>query len=259
MLTFEQLRAMMEAGATVVGTGGDRIGQVADIYVDDQTREPSWVTVRMGLFGTAETFVPLTGEATVQGEEIHVPYDRDTVKDAPRVEPEGQFSPQEEMELYRYYGLEPVGGVDTNVPSGAGMDTAVPGAQAGTDDAMTRSEEQVHVHTQREEVGRARLRKYVVTEHVTKTVPVSHEEVRVEREPITEESRDEALSGPEISEAEHEVTLHAERPVVEKETVPVERVRLETETVDDQATVDETVRKEEIETDMSGEQGEDER
>ena len=91
---------------------------------------------------------------------------------------------------------------------------------------MTRSEEQLHVGTQPREAGRARLRKYVVTEQVTQTVPVSHEEVRIEREPITDANVGAATSGPAISEEEHEVVLHEERPVVDKETVPVERVRL---------------------------------
>ncbi|MCZ9341595.1 YsnF/AvaK domain-containing protein, partial [Streptomyces sp. TRM76130] len=97
------------------------------------------------------------------------------------------------------------------------------------DDAMTLSEERLHIGVERREAGRARLRKYVVTEDVQQTVPVRHDEVRLEREPITEANRDAALSGPEISEAEHEVTLYEERPVVETETVPVERVRLTTE------------------------------
>ena len=126
-----------------------------------------------------------------------------------------------------------------------GHDTSGP----TTDEAMTRSEERMNVGTRTEETGRARLRKYVVTENVTRTVPVSHEEVRVEREPITEANVDRALDGPAISEEEHEVTLHAERPVVEKEAVPVERVRLDTETVTEQQQVSETVRKEQIEVD----------
>src|ERR1700734_4221206 len=116
----------------------------------------------------------------------------------------------------------------------------------GTDDAMTRSEERLHVGTESVQAGRARLRKYVVTENVTQTVPVSHEEVRLEREPITEANRDAALSGTAITEEEHELTLHAERPVVAKETVPVERVRLGTETVTEEQQVTEQVRKEQI-------------
>ena len=115
---------------------------------------------------------------------------------------------------------------------------------------MTLSEEQLRVGTQTHEAGRARLRKYVVTENVTQTVPVSREEVRIEREPITEANRGDATSGPDISEEEHEVVLHEERPVVEKEAVPVERVRLDTETVTDEVTVSDDVRREELDTDI---------
>jgi uncharacterized protein (TIGR02271 family) len=93
------------------------------------------------------------------------------------------------------------------------------------------------------------LRKYVVTENVTQTVPVQREEVRLEREPITEANRDDAVSGPEISDDAHEVVVHEERPVVQKETVPVERVRLGTETVTEQETVDGEVRKERVDLD----------
>jgi uncharacterized protein (TIGR02271 family) len=114
---------------------------------------------------------------------------------------------------------------------------------------MTRSEEHLRVGTETREAGRARLRKHVVTEHQQATVPVSHEEVTLEREPITEANRGAAYDGPAISEEEHEVTLHAERPVVDTEAVPVERVRLGKETVTDQQTVGGEVRKEEIELD----------
>jgi len=84
---------------------------------------------------------------------------------------------------------------------------------------MTRSEEELKVGTAQRETGRARLRRYVVTEDVQKTVPVRREEVRVEREPITEGNVDDATDGPAISEEEHELTLHAEEPVVEKRAV----------------------------------------
>jgi uncharacterized protein (TIGR02271 family) len=90
----------------------------------------------------------------------------------------------------------------------------------------------------------------VVTENVTQTIPVSREEVRLEREPITDANVGAAVSGPEISEEEHEVILREERPVVEKEAVPVERLRLDTETVTEQETVSEDVRKEQIEADI---------
>jgi uncharacterized protein (TIGR02271 family) len=133
-------------------------------------------------------------------------------------------------------------GADAGV--GAGHDTSGP----NTDDAMTRSEQRLNVGTQKVEAGRARLRKYVVTEQETVTVPVTHEEVRIEREPITDANRGAALDGPDLSEEEHEVVLSEERPVVQKETVPVERVRLEKEAVTEQERVTEDVSREEIAT-----------
>ena len=95
-----------------------------------------------------------------------------------------------------------------------GRDTSGP----TTDDAMTRSEEELTVGKTERESGRVRLKKYVVEDEVTETVPVRREEVRVEREPITDANRGDALDGPDISEEEHEVTLRSEEPVVEKRT-----------------------------------------
>ena len=118
-----------------------------------------------------------------------------------------------------------------------------------TDEAMTVSEERLRVGTEKRERGRAWLRKYVVTENVTKTVPVSHEEIRVEREPITDANVGAAKSGPDISEEEHEVVLHEERPVVEKDVVPTERVRLNKETTTHE-NVSGEVRKKEVDTDV---------
>ena len=80
-------------------------------------------------------------------------------------------------------------------------------------------------------------------------MPVTHEEVRLEREPITDANRGAAYSGGDITEEEHEVTLRAERPVVTTETEPVERVRLGKETVTGTETVSGEVRKEQIEFD----------
>ena len=114
---------------------------------------------------------------------------------------------------------------------------------------MTRSEERLHVGKETVQTGKAKLRKYIVTENVTQTVPVSHEEVRVEREPITDANRDAAYSGEDLSEEEHEVVLTEERVITSKETVPVERVKLATDTVTEDQQVDETVRHEEIVTD----------
>jgi uncharacterized protein (TIGR02271 family) len=143
-------------------------------------------------------------------------------------------------------------GAGMGVDKGAAMQEGT--APAPSDEAaMTRSEERMSVGTERQETGRARLRKYVVTEQSEQTVPLRHEEVHVEHEPITEANRERAMSGPEIAEAQHEVTLHPERPVVEKETVPVERVRLSVEEQVDEETVRAEVRKERIEVEMPDE------
>jgi uncharacterized protein (TIGR02271 family) len=107
------------------------------------------------------------------------------------------------------------------------------------------------VGTETREAGRARLRKHVVTEHQQVTVPVSREEVTLEREPITDANRGDAYDGPAISEEEHEVTLHAERPVVGTEAVAVERIKLGTETVTETETVGGEIRKEQIELDAT--------
>ncbi len=260
MITTDQAQHIAHAGGNVIDNDGNKIGSIGQIFLDDQTDNPEWVTVKTGLFGGGESFVPLR-DSEVVGDDLRVPYDKDTVKDAPRIEDEnGHLSEDEEATLYAYYGADydttshrqtagDTGtGTDTGVVAGAGHDTSGP----NTDDAMTRSEEQLHVGTEKREAGRARLRKYVVTENVTTTVPVSREEVRLEREPITDANRDEALSGGDITSEEHEVVLTEERPVVEKETVPVERVRVGKDTVTEEHQVDETVRKEEIELDESG-------
>jgi uncharacterized protein (TIGR02271 family) len=259
-------------GQDVYDEAGQKIGSASEVYLDDETGQPEWVTVRTGLFGTKESFVPIRN-ADLTDDGIRVPVSKDRVKDAPKIDTDGHLSPQEEEELYRYYGMG--AGTDTaqtmtttdttrtNTTAGYATDTTA-GTRADadfdergtvghdtsgptTDNAMTRSEERLEVGTRSAEVGRARLRKYVVTENVTQTVPVSREEVRVEREPITDANIGNAMDGPAISEEEHEVVLHAEQPVVAKEAVPVERVRLDKETVTEEAQVSEGLRKEEIE------------
>jgi len=273
MVSTEQVQNLIDRKATVYAQDGDKIGTVGQVFLDDETNTPNWVTVKTGLFGTSETFVPLD-RATVQGDDVHVPYTKDKVKDAPRVDVDQHLSVEEEDELYRYYGLDSgaaygTAGYDTTTAAGttrtADYDTtrtadydATTGV-AGTrgaadldrdrDASVVRSEEQVDIGTRRREAGKARLRKYTVTEHVTKTVPVTREEVRVEREPIT--GGDTARSA--FGDDEAEVTLHEDEVVVDKETVPVERVSLDKDTVTEDRQVTEEVRKERVDTDIDAE------
>ncbi|MFI2415723.1 DUF2382 domain-containing protein [Streptomyces sp. NPDC018947] len=261
MITQEQIPTVLDH--PVYDTEGNKIGDARHVFLDDATGMPEWVSVKTGLFGTSESFVPIHDASLVE-DHLEVPYAKDKVKDAPNVDVDagGHLSDNEEHRLYEHYGLawddawqranEPGKGGwarnRTDDTGGMPADTDAGGMGVGEDDAMTRSEERMHVGTERRETGRARLRKYVVTEEVQQTVPVRREEVRVEREPITDENRDAALSGPDISEAEHEVTLHEERPVTETETVPVERVRMTTEEHTEEETVRGQVRKEQIDT-----------
>jgi len=225
------------SGKTLTGPDGQPIGRIADVYEATDGGGGTFATVTTGLFGGGSSFFPLDA-ATLEGDTVTVPFSAELIKDAPRVENDEELTAPEEQRLFEYYSS--TGGFRTaDVEGGA--------RGAATDSAMTRSEETLRVGTERVEAGRARLRKYVVSETETRTVPVSHEEVRVEREPITDANLDQALSGPTISEAEHEVVLTAEKPVVQKEAVPVERVRLATETVTEQVEVAEDVRKERIE------------
>ena len=227
-------------GSTMVDREGDRIGDIDAIYVDDQTGEPEWALVNTGFFGTRSTFVPIA-QANAYGDQVQVPYEKQLVKDAPNMDPDGHLSEQEEQELWRHYGLEYGDDRDTTVGRDASGRT--------TDDAMTRSEEELRVGTETRERGRARLRKYVTTEQEQVTVPVQREEVRLEREPVADANLDAATSGPELTESEHEVVLHEERPVIDKQVVPRERVRLDTDTVTEERQVGEEVRKEQFEVD----------
>lgn len=346
MITQEQIPKVL--GHPVYDKEGVKIGDAKHVFVDDSTGDPDWVTVRTGLFGMTETFVPIRDASMVQ-DHLEVPFPKSTVKDAPEaaVDAGGHLSAREERKLYRHYGMawdEPsraaggqAGGTDTTGTAGtaaAGAAAGAAGAQgrrdtrqraaasgtadttaahgtrdtkggagaagtaggagttpgtggyaagrtgpgAGTDRArggtgaaagaagqrerahagdfaMTRSEEELRIGVEQRETGTARLHKYVVTEQVEKSVPVHHEEARIVREPITDENRAQAPRGTEITEAEYEITLHEERPVVETEVVPKERVRLTTEEYVEEQTVRGEVRKERIETDLPEEGG----
>jgi uncharacterized protein (TIGR02271 family) len=241
-------------GSDVYDRSGDKVGEIKDIYNDDGTGRPEWLAVDTGMFSGKTTFVPIAG-STIHDDDLWVAYDKDRITDAPNFDDDGHLSPEDERTLYSHYEFSWDDSSATGYGYGdhyelerADKDFASgrSGGEVEGDDAMTRSEEELRVGTERQESGRARLRKYVVTEQQQVTVPVSREEVRVEREPITDANRDEATSGPEITESEHEVVTHEERPVVSKETVPKGRVRLETETVTDQETVTGEVRKEKI-------------
>lgn len=290
MTTFD-VNAILSS--TAYDADGDKVGKIEQVFLDDNSGEPTFLTVNTGLFGAKESFVPVK-DARQDGDRIVLPYQKDVIKDAPKVDADQHLSPQEEEELYRYYELNYDNGrgadrdgdlndrdrdvTDRDRNAAAGT-AGVAGAAAGhhhdrdhadrdlndrdrdlvdqdrrdiadrdrdltdRDDAsVVRHEEQLHVGTEERETGRARLRKYVVTDHETVDVPVEREEVSVERTPI----RDGQAGTGTIGEEEIEVSLHEERPVVEKETVAVEEVGLNKETVHDTQRVEADVRKEQV-------------
>jgi uncharacterized protein (TIGR02271 family) len=257
------------AGKHVKGPDGENIGKISDVYESTDGGGGTFATVNTGLFGGGASFFPLDA-AELRGDDVVVPYSKSLIKDAPRVENDEELTAPEEQRLFEYYSQAGTGTTtgtttgtattattttgtqgftgdrdDDNVHGTVGHDTSGP----TTDNAMTRSEEQLRVGTERTEAGRARLRKYVTTETETRTVPVSKETVHVEREPITDANMGNAMDGPAISEEEHEVVLTEERAVVQKEAVPVERVRLDKDTVTENVQVTEEVRKEQIDMD----------
>jgi uncharacterized protein (TIGR02271 family) len=227
---IEDSRLRELVGKTLLARSGVRVGKVTQVY-ESAGAEGTFATVRTGLFGGHSSFVPLA-DAELHGDNVHVPYPKELIDDAPRVADEQELEPAEEERLFAHYGLAGTAPTPAAAPTGDGV--------------VTRSEERLHVGTERVETGRARLRKYVVTETVTQTVPVSHEELRVERERLEPGSPGVPVVS-SLSEEVHEVVLSAERPVVQREVVPVERIRLSTETVAGEETVTEQVRKEQVE------------
>lgn len=272
-------------GQTVYDSSDQKIGKIGRIWYDDETGQPEWTTVNTGMFGSSESFMPMSGLRSKARGQLRTSYSREQVRQAPHLDPSsGHLDASEEDRLHAHYGRIPsqrsgaesaqdeestqaagaqaAGSRDAGAQSSGSRDTGAQaagtqttgGQSTGSAEAsgrgtsteeVTRSEEHLRAHTEERESGRAKLRKYVVTEHEEITVPVFHEEVRVEREPITEEER--AAAGSELSDEEHEVILHEEQPVTETETVPTERVRMTKERVGDNETVSGEVRKERVE------------
>ncbi|MDF0531657.1 PRC and DUF2382 domain-containing protein [Tsukamurella sp. 8F] len=294
--------------STIVGDQGEKIGSVGQIYVDDRSGTPTFVTIKTGLFGTKETFVPLhKAEQTSDG--IRVPYSKDFVKDAPNIEAEGNLTEDEQRNLFEYYGLSSSGeqqhdpdaadlnqnargsdgaGVGTGAAAGAAAGAGAAGAAAGAagrgqhdprgqaagqgvagqghaaqgqaggqrqqaadnENDLVLREEQLNVSKERVQTGTIRLRKHVVTEQKTITVPVEREEFEVVREPISG-----GKTGGSLGEDVAEVTLSEERPVVEKEVVDKERVGLQTNTVRDERRIQAEVGHEEVDVEQDAARG----
>ncbi|MCT1724088.1 PRC and DUF2382 domain-containing protein [Kocuria marina] len=287
MTTFD-VNAILSS--TAYGSDGDKIGKVEQVFLDDNSGEPTFLTVNTGLFGAKENFVPVKG-ARQDGDRVVLPYTKDVIKDAPKVDADQHLSPAEEEELYRYYELnyndDRTAGTDRDRTTAAAGTAGVAGtaaadrgvadrdvadrdvadrdrdavdqdrrdvaATAGDEASVVRHEERLNVGTQEREAGHARLRKYVVTDHETVDVPVEREEVTVERTPINDTNT--RVDNGTIGEEEVDVTLHEERPVVQKEAVAVEEVGLNKQTVQETQRVEADVRKEQVDVETDVDRG----
>ncbi|WP_304454485.1 PRC and DUF2382 domain-containing protein [Nocardiopsis sp. YSL2] len=258
-------------GHRVLDDQGQNIGKIKQVFLDERTNEPTWVSVHTGLFGLKETLVPLKGSRNVE-DAIQVPYDKTTVKDAPNVEGGHNLTDEEKAVISDYFakhgavprqaggeadrmtgaaagegmaeegaagessttGAGPTGEGTTAGAAASGEGAAVreglageSGDWAGTSEReirMVRHEEQIDIGIERRESGQARIRRSVESEHFEETVPLHHEEIQVERRPITDPSQVEDTGG--MSEGEERFVLFEERPVVSKREVPVEEVRV---------------------------------
>lgn len=209
--------------STVIDRNGDKIGSVGQVYVHNSTNNPSWVTVNTGLFGTKETFIPLN-DAKLKGEEIHVPYEKDFVKDAPNIDEDSELSPEQENELYRYYGVQDdkaeagvAGDADRAGEAGVAGTAGVAGA-AGAVDGQ---------------------REGVVAEDAHATA--GHEGVAGQEGVAAAD----AHAAGDVN-ADQKVTLHEERVNIGKEKVETGRVRLRKHVVTDTRTVEVPVEREEL-------------
>jgi hypothetical protein len=181
-VTFNQKEAFMATtqdvvanwrGQNLIDSHDEKVGKIEDIYLDAGTDVPEWALVTTGLFGLKQSFVPIEG-ATEREDGIHVPFEKATVKDAPKVDPDGALSPQEENELFRHYGRDQHSSASREGTrhTGTGDDTNGP----DTDDGMIRPGEQSRVGTTENEVGRVRLKRYLVADEVSETGPAQREE-----------------------------------------------------------------------------------
>jgi stress response protein YsnF len=269
-------------GSTAYGSDGESVGTVETFYTDDVTGATTWVSVSTGLLGRKQAIAPADGATFADGR-LQLPVPAASVSSAPRLAGE-HLSPEDEEALRRHYAQAGTGS-DDDVERPPAVDVEATQAMAtpartapdrngtgGRDGSMVRSEEQLRVGTEQVTAKRMRVVKYVVTEEVQISVPIRREEIRIEEVPVDALDSDGGVltegeplqagyatdelaggtraGGSPTDGLPDEIVLHAERPVVTVEVVPVERVRLSTELVAGQTSVSETVQREQVTVDQ---------
>lgn len=228
------------SGATVVDPQDEQVGTIGQVYVDPDGH-PSWATIRTGVLSPHEPFFPLE-QAVLTGSDLHVPFTMESILNAPQVESDEELSVQRSVELHEYYDRRS----DVAPPAGGVPSASDDASDPTTDVSMTRSEERLQVGVRLVERGRVRLRKHIVTERRTVTVPVRREQAALIREAVTEEDLASVPADRALSEEVHEIVLYGDVIVTDRHVVPVERIRLGTERVTEQQEFTGEVRKEQI-------------
>jgi uncharacterized protein (TIGR02271 family) len=278
------------AGHTVVDEGRSKIGKVDDLFLDESD-QPEYFGVKMGFLGTSSTLIP-ADIATINNEQgfIEVSQPKSTVQDGPAFDDDREITPEYENEVRSYYGLGPIessgsyGDYEkTNGHSGAGTtdsttagtvgsgmsmgDTETgefrehdrnqeglsqPGSDLEDEDELRvqRSEEELRAGTREREAGAMKVRKRVRNDREQIEIPTKHEEVTVERVPVEGEATEAQIGEDEVS-----VPVTEEEVVVDKRAVAKEEIRLRKDVVEDTETVEEDVRREEVEVEDDTERG----
>jgi uncharacterized protein (TIGR02271 family) len=261
------------AGYTVYDQNYDKIGKVDDLFVDEND-QPEYIGVKMGFLGTRSTLIPMDlARVNDERQLIEVAADKETVKDGPTFDDDREITPDFENEVYSYFGLQRSDAAENGAyysdEETAGTGTAGPGItmgdiesgtfrehppgeegvydQAGSDPEdelrVQRTEEELTAGTREREAGALNVRKRVRIDHETVEAPTRHEEVTVERVPVEGEA---TASEAEIGDEEVRVPVTEEEVLMEKRPVAKEEIRVRKDVVEDVETVEEDVRREEV-------------
>jgi uncharacterized protein (TIGR02271 family) len=270
------------AGYEVYDQSGSKIGKVDDLFVDESD-QPEYIGVKMGFLGTSSTLIPWDAVSSTddEGRAITVATDKDTAKNGPAFDDDKEITPEFEQQVYSYYGLSRSSGSESSGSYGSyysegstDAGTVGPGMSMGdtetgefrehaaTDEGVNqsqgddlededelrvqRTEEELAAGTREREAGALNVRKRVRTDREQIEVPTRHEEVTVERVPVSEGT---AATEAQIGEDEVSVPLTEEEVVVEKRPVAKEEVRIRKDVVEDTEVVEEDVRREEVDVD----------
>lgn len=168
---MSHVRLDQMSGAPVYDNQGDKIGEIEEIYYDQQTSVPEWIGIGTGFFGTKRVLVPVKGAGSYD-DGLMVAYSKEQVKESPDID-EDEISQDREAALAGHYGL---GYSQQRLQAGPTKGGKRPERAGSMDEqSVTRSEEEIEVGKRPVEIDTARLRKWVETEPVALDVQLERE------------------------------------------------------------------------------------